>query len=75
VDDSANAVGMAEVRVVGSGETTYTDPDGGFLLNAIEPGARAIQIVARGFASETITGVIVQQGKTTVVPDVALAPP
>lgn len=40
---------MAEVRMKGSGEHTFSDEKGEYVLTAIEPGKRTIQVFAQGF--------------------------
>jgi hypothetical protein len=40
---------LAEVRVKGSGERTFSDAQGQYVLAAIEPGARTIQVFAQGY--------------------------
>jgi hypothetical protein len=40
---------MAEVRIKGSGERTYSDAQGQFVLAAIEPGTRTVQVSAQGY--------------------------
>jgi hypothetical protein len=42
-------VAMAEVRIKGSGEKTFSDAQGQFILTAIEPGTRTVQVFARGY--------------------------
>jgi hypothetical protein len=40
---------MAEARVKGSGERTYSDAKGEYVLCGIEPGKRTIQVFAQGY--------------------------
>jgi hypothetical protein len=40
---------MAEVRVKGSGERTFSDAKGEYVLAGIEPGRRRIQVSAQGY--------------------------
>jgi hypothetical protein len=40
---------LAQVRIRGSGERTYTDAQGQFVLAGIEPGTRTVQIFAQGY--------------------------
>ncbi|KFA94833.1 hypothetical protein Q664_00240 [Archangium violaceum Cb vi76] len=47
---SPSPLAMARVRVMGSGESALTDAEGRFLLHGLEPGARTLQVSARGFA-------------------------
>jgi len=39
---------MAQVRIKGSGESTYTDPDGRYVLTEIESGPRVLEVMAPG---------------------------
>ncbi len=45
----AAPVAMAEVRVVGSGEHTYSKADGFYSLRGLEKGRRTVRVSARGF--------------------------
>jgi hypothetical protein len=40
---------MAEVRIKGSGERTFSDAQGQYALTAIEPGTRTVQVTAQGY--------------------------
>lgn len=71
-DDAGLAVPMAEVKVKGSLETTYTDRDGAYTLVAVEAGARVLSVRARGFAPAE-AAVKLAEGKQKTQ-DVALAP-
>jgi hypothetical protein len=44
-----NGVVMAEVRVKGSGERTFSDAQGQYVLAGLEPGKRAILAFAQGY--------------------------
>lgn len=44
---------MAQVRVIGSGERTYTDGQGRYLLTGLEAGRRQISVSAQGFEPTT----------------------
>lgn len=44
-----NGLYMAEVRVKGSGERTFSDLKGEYVLAGIEPGRRRIQVFAQGY--------------------------
>jgi len=48
---------MAEARIQGSGERTFSNAQGEYLLTAIEPGKRTVQVFAQGFrsASQAVT--------------------
>ena len=43
------AVVMAQVRVKGSGEQTFSDAKGHYALAAVEPGERSVQALAQGY--------------------------
>jgi Carboxypeptidase regulatory-like domain len=43
------AVVMAQVRVKGSGEKTFSDAKGHYLLAGVEPGDRSVQALAQGY--------------------------
>lgn len=49
-------VAMAEVRVKGSGERTFSDVQGQYSLSGLEPGKRTVTVVAQGYgiASQAI---------------------
>jgi len=44
-----NGVAMAEVRVKGSGEKTFSDVQGQYLLTGLEPGMRTVTVIAQGY--------------------------
>ena len=44
---------LAEVRVKGSGERTFTDEQGQYAVVGIEPGKRVLVVSAQGYRSET----------------------
>ena len=56
-------VTLAQVMVLGSGESTFTDDAGQYLLAGIEPGERIIQASAQGYRSLAKTIVIAQPGE------------
>lgn len=70
----AGALQMAEVRVKGSGESTFSDAQGQYLLVAVEAGARTVLVSAQAFqqASQAVT--LNQPGAVQTV-DVALIKP
>jgi len=54
---------LAEVRVKGSGERTFSDGDGAYLLAGLEAGERTVQVSAQGYETATST-VQLSQGET-----------
>jgi hypothetical protein len=44
---------MAEVRVKGSGERTYSGAQGQYILAGIEPGVRTIEVSAQGYKAKS----------------------
>jgi hypothetical protein len=50
-------VAMAEVRMKGSGERTFSDVHGQYSLSAVEPGKRTVMVLAQGFgpASQVVS--------------------
>jgi hypothetical protein len=46
-------VAMAEVRVKGSGEQTFSDVQGQYLLTGLEPGKRTITVLAQGYGASS----------------------
>lgn len=57
VDGQDSPVALARLRLDGSGEQVFSDADGQFLLDGIEPGERTLRITAQGFeaSSQTVT--------------------
>lgn len=49
--DGGDAVVMAEVRVQGSGERTFSGGDGSYLLTSLEAGRRLVSVSAPGYQS------------------------
>jgi len=49
-DAAGEPVGMAEVRVRGSGERAFTGGDGRYVLAGVEAGERTLEVRARGHA-------------------------
>jgi hypothetical protein len=72
-DQGGQAVKMAEVRVQGSGESTWSDAQGNYALSGVEAGARRIAVSARGFQKVSETVAIGQPG-AVVTRDVTLSP-
>jgi len=78
ITDAANnaGVGMAEVRVKGSGERAFSDLKGLFMLGPVEATAaeRTLQAFAQGYASKEKPGVVVANaGQLLELGDLALA--
>lgn len=46
---SATKIAMAQVRVRGSGEQTFSDSEGSYLLTSLEAGNRTVMVSARGY--------------------------
>lgn len=63
---------LAQVRVKGSGEQTYTDAQGKFVLVGIEPGTRTVQIFAQGYNPASRVVKLPQAGASETV-NVALS--
>jgi len=67
VDAKTVAVAMAEVRLKGGGESTFTDGQGVYVLSAIEPGQRIVRAQANGLtAAETSVSVSARGQSVTV---------
>lgn len=73
-DQSDTAVQMAEVRVQGSGERTWSDAQGNYVLSGVEAGSRKLTIAARGFQSKSETVALGQPG-AVATRDVTLSSP
>jgi hypothetical protein len=59
---TGNALLMAEVRVQGSGERTFSDEQGNYLLTGVEPGKRSVLVFAQGYTQATQTVLLDQAG-------------
>ncbi|MBV9772858.1 MAG: carboxypeptidase regulatory-like domain-containing protein [Gemmatimonadetes bacterium] len=55
-------VALAEVRLRGSGEKTFTDRDGRFVLAGVETGERTVEVSARGYPAARQTVRLPQPG-------------
>lgn len=64
---------MAQVRVKGSGEQTFSDAHGRYLLNALETGSRTVLVTAQGYQSASQTVQITQPGSVQTL-NFALVP-
>jgi hypothetical protein len=69
----AAPVSLAEVRVQGSGERTFSDTDGHYLLTGLEVGSRILLVSARGYDPARAAAVLAEAGAEYVV-DVTLVP-
>jgi len=58
---------MAEVRIKGSGERTFSDAQGQYVLTAIEPGTRTVQVTAQGYKPSFHVVKLPQAGATETV--------
>lgn len=71
-DTPAGPLAMVRVRMLDSGEVTFTAADGSFTLSPVEPGtARVIELSAQGYVTATRT-VMLPQGQTTATPAITL---
>ena len=61
-DDSGDSIQMAEVRLVGSGERTFSDGAGNYSLVGIEHGERKVVVEAVSYQSMTATVTIETAG-------------
>ncbi len=64
---------MAQVRVKGSGETSFSDAQGNYVLTAVEAGNRTIVVTAQGYQAATQTVQITQPGSVQTL-NAALSP-
>jgi len=56
------ALVMAEVRVKGSGERTFSDAQGRYLLAGLEIGSRSVQVATQGYQPASQTVLLSQAG-------------
>lgn len=70
---SNSSVWMAEVRIQGSGERTWSNAQGQYVLSGVEAGARKLTISAAGFRLQSEAVTLGQPGET-VTRDVNLNP-
>ena len=71
-DNPAGPLAMVRVRMLDSGEVTFSAADGSFTLSPLEPGAaRVIELSAQRYITATRT-VMLQQGQTTTTPAITL---
>jgi hypothetical protein len=57
-----SGVMLAEVRVEGSGERTFTDVQGQFTVTGIEPGKRVLVVSAQGYRDKTQSVTVASPG-------------
>jgi len=69
VSESGHKTGvlLAEVRVKGSGERTFSDAHGQYILAGIEPGQRTIQVSAQGYKAKAQAVTIPSPGAVQTV--------
>jgi hypothetical protein len=67
VDADGAALPMAELRVQGSGEKTWSDADGRYRLMALERGTRKVQVSVRGMAPAEAAAELPQPGSSATV--------
>jgi hypothetical protein len=71
-DSPAGPLAMVRVRMLDSGEVTFSAADGSFTLSPLEPGAaRVIELSAQRYITATRT-LTLQQGQTTTTPTITL---
>ena len=68
---SSDPIFMAQIRVVGSNETTYSDDQGSYRLTGLENGQREIKITAQGYTPASDTVALTTAG-TAVTRNIAL---
>ncbi|HEY0989769.1 MAG TPA: carboxypeptidase regulatory-like domain-containing protein [Kofleriaceae bacterium] len=69
--NAASPLAMVRVRVVDSGEVSYTAQDGHYTLSPLEAGNRTIELSAQRYVTATQV-VTLQTGQTTTVPPITL---
>lgn len=74
-EEGAEAVVMAEVRISGSGEKTFSDSNGNYMLTGLEKGLRTVLISARGYQSARRIVDIEEAGVTKILNVVLVAEP
>jgi len=67
VDIKTVAAAMAEVRLRGGGESTFTDGEGVYVLSAIEPGQRIVRAQVDGLAPMDSSVTIAGRGQSATV--------
>jgi len=62
-----SGIAMAEVRVKGSGEHTFSNAQGQYLLPGIEPGKRTVLVFAQGYRDISQSVTIAESGQEQIV--------
>ncbi len=73
-DSLSTPVALAEVRVVGSGERTFSQADGSFSLRRLEKGRRTLRVSARGYQAPPPQAVDIAAAGDVVPLDLDLEP-
>lgn len=60
--DAKQPLLLAEVRIQGSGERSFSDAQGNYLLVGLEVGTRTVQVSARGYKANSTTVQLSQAG-------------
>jgi hypothetical protein len=67
VGQNDNPVGVAEVRVQGSGERAFSDGQGNYLMNGLEVGKRTVAVSAQGYQSASQAVVLGEAGNVQML--------
>lgn len=62
-----NGVAMAQVRVKGSGERTFTDAQGQYTVAAIEAGPKVLTVSAQGYQPKSEDVILVEPGTSKTI--------
>jgi hypothetical protein len=73
LDPDGKAVPMAQLRLRGSADSTYSNAKGEYALSRLEAGTRELVAAARGFQTQTKTVVLAQAGAVVDL-DITLQP-
>lgn len=73
LDPGGKAVPLAELRLRGSADRTYSNGKGEYALSHLEAGSRELVVAARGFQTQTKTVVLAQAGAVVDL-DITLQP-
>jgi len=66
VDEKGGPLPGATLKVLETGQTIQTDPNGNYTLS-LKPGSYTIEVSYISFLTQSITGVTVKEGKTTAL--------